>query len=368
MKSLAVKVFLLLGVVSLLVWSIGQPAQDPAILRVPEEYPQIQVAIDAAPNGAIILISPGEYRENLTIRKSLTLRGAGPEQTTIQGIEQPLFTDPVGATFVTVQVEGQVSSFPHVILQDLKILALKEKKEGPDYYVAVYVQGDVQLFMQDNYIVGADGIEVKGVERGSQISLWQNTIAASSGGIIVFGKGDGYLGETTPLQLILRENTIHMDGGTGLYVSGAAGANIMFVESEIRGARLAINVFHGGAVSILRGMIHDNARGISLLGGRVSINDSEIRETQFTGIVMTAYEWGVSELEVRNSKITNNQEYGVAISDMCFPDDDGFVVSPTDQYTVQRIRIQGRENTITENLKGDLCPADFMWPVLFKTP
>lgn len=368
MKGLAVKGFFLLGVVSLLVWAIGQPAQDPVILRVPDEYPQIQAAIDAAPNGAIILISPGEYRENLTITKSLTLRGAGPEQTIIHGIEQPLFTDPVGATFVAVHIEAQASSLPHVLLQNLKIQALKQKKEGPDYYVAVFVQGDVQLFMQENYIVGADGIEVKGVERGSQISLWRNTIASSFRGITVFGKGDGYLGETTPLQLFLRDNTIQMDGGGGLYVSDAAGADIMLVESEMRGAGLAITVFQGGEVSILRSMIHDNERGISLLGGRVSILDSEVRNNKFSGVVITAYEWGVSELEVERSKITNNQEYGVVISDMCFPDDDGFVASPTDQYTIQRIRILGQGNTIAGNLKGDLCPADFMWPVLFKIP
>jgi len=367
MKSLAVKALLLLGVVSLLVWSAGQPAQDPAILRVPEEYPQIQAAVDAAPDGAIILIGPGEYRENLTITKSLALRGAGPEQTIIWGIDQPRYTDPVGATFVTVYVEAQASLPPHVILQDLKIRALKEKKEGPDDYVAVYVQGDVQLFMQGNYIAGADGIKVKGVERGSQISLWRNTIVSSAKGITVFGNGDGHLGETTPLQLFLRENTIRMDGGTGLYVSGAAGASIMFIESEIRGAGLAANVFHGGEVSILKSMIHDNERGISLLGGRVSIINSEIRETQFTGIVITAYEWGASELEVRNSKITNNQEYGVAITDMCFPDDDGLVVSPTNQYTIERIRILGQGNIITGNLKGDLCPVDFMWPGLFRS-
>lgn len=43
-------------------------------IRVPEDQPTIQAGIDAAPDGGIVLISPGLYTENVTIaRKSVTL-------------------------------------------------------------------------------------------------------------------------------------------------------------------------------------------------------------------------------------------------------------------------------------------------------
>ncbi len=48
------------------------------IIEVPKDYPTIQAAINAAQAGNLILIAPGTYRENLTIRKSIELRGAGP--------------------------------------------------------------------------------------------------------------------------------------------------------------------------------------------------------------------------------------------------------------------------------------------------
>ncbi len=44
-------------------------------IEVPKDYSTIQAAINAAQSGDLILIAPGTYRENLTIRKSIELRG-----------------------------------------------------------------------------------------------------------------------------------------------------------------------------------------------------------------------------------------------------------------------------------------------------
>lgn len=47
-------------------------------IEVPKDYSTIQAAVNAATPGDLILIAPGTYRENLTVRKSIELRGAGP--------------------------------------------------------------------------------------------------------------------------------------------------------------------------------------------------------------------------------------------------------------------------------------------------
>jgi len=57
--------------------TVGQPGKAPsAILRVPEDYPTIQAAVNAAKPYALISIAPGIYHEVVTVRTAhLTIRG-----------------------------------------------------------------------------------------------------------------------------------------------------------------------------------------------------------------------------------------------------------------------------------------------------
>ena len=57
--------------------TVGQPGKGPvAILRVPEDYPTIQAAVNAAKPYALISIAPGIYHEVVTVRTAhLTIRG-----------------------------------------------------------------------------------------------------------------------------------------------------------------------------------------------------------------------------------------------------------------------------------------------------
>ncbi len=61
------------------------PGILPQVLRVPQDFPTIQAAIDAARSGDTIVIGPGTYtyNETLEITKSLTLQGTG--KVTFQG-------------------------------------------------------------------------------------------------------------------------------------------------------------------------------------------------------------------------------------------------------------------------------------------
>src|SRR3954468_16814488 len=57
-----------------------------ADLRVPQDYSTIQAAIDAAPQDATVVVAPGNYRENLLIHRSITLRSdRGARLTVIDG-------------------------------------------------------------------------------------------------------------------------------------------------------------------------------------------------------------------------------------------------------------------------------------------
>jgi parallel beta-helix repeat protein len=66
--------FWLLVVVTLTVVGLA-PLVFAKAIEVPKDYSTIQAAINAAAPGDLILIAPGTYKENLTVRKSIELRG-----------------------------------------------------------------------------------------------------------------------------------------------------------------------------------------------------------------------------------------------------------------------------------------------------
>lgn len=61
--------------------SAARPARSDAVLDVPETYPTIQAAIDAAGPGDTVRVAPGVYFETLKLRPQVTLLGAGPNET-----------------------------------------------------------------------------------------------------------------------------------------------------------------------------------------------------------------------------------------------------------------------------------------------
>ncbi len=70
----------------------------------------LQTAIDAAPAGAVIVLSEGRWEENVKIEKSLTLRGTGADVTVISGVEEgcPVvwIAGPDGGEPISVVIEG----------------------------------------------------------------------------------------------------------------------------------------------------------------------------------------------------------------------------------------------------------------------
>ncbi len=68
--------------------SIRRPLVPPTgrqEVRVPEDYPTLQEAIDAVAPGGTVHVAEGTFQGGLTIWKPVTLKGAGLERTTIDG-------------------------------------------------------------------------------------------------------------------------------------------------------------------------------------------------------------------------------------------------------------------------------------------
>lgn len=66
----------------------GEQSGDPRVLRVPDGYATIQRAVDEARPGDLVLISPGVYREQVTVpedRPRIVIRGADRNRVVLDG-------------------------------------------------------------------------------------------------------------------------------------------------------------------------------------------------------------------------------------------------------------------------------------------
>jgi len=84
-KEALIGLFLILLIIGVnqSVTLVGSPSSS--VIRVSEDYPTIQEAINAASPGDTILVSSGIFRESIVINKSISLIGDSKEKTIIIG-------------------------------------------------------------------------------------------------------------------------------------------------------------------------------------------------------------------------------------------------------------------------------------------
>ncbi len=174
-------------------WAQGQP--DCTVTVKPGE--SIQKAIDGAKEGAVICLSAGTWQENIKITKSLTLRGAGQEQTVIDGVRRdyPVVWIWQTTQAISVKVEG------------LRIIGAEGGETGwcADLLICahgVLIHGSAQATISSSTISGngSDGIELWG---SAQATISSSTIS---------GNGDDgiWLGDLA--KITIQESTVQGNG------------------------------------------------------------------------------------------------------------------------------------------------------------
>lgn len=196
---------------TLLLISLGVvlgPAWDIApVLKVPQEFPTIQAAVNAAPEGAIILIAPGDYRENVTISKSLTLQGAGRDKTSVSGQEE---LKPKPVFFI------ENSSEIEVILKDLTL------SEG--YLQGISIRGKATVKLNNLAVFSNRGSGIW-AEGSGQLVLQDSIVSGNErAGLMVIG-----------FNAQIMESEISMNGGPGIRTITGAHSQLRVIKSTISG-------------------------------------------------------------------------------------------------------------------------------------
>jgi len=156
-------------------------------------YTTIQSAIAAAGSGARVQIAPGTYSGPLSIDKSLTLRGAGADQTSVSGGSPVVTIAAVSAVKVTIEgitITGGDSGI-ETTGGTVKLRNSLITQNGP--YGGIYVGGGT-VTLHNSPVTDNSGSEGGGIDQSAgSVTLYDSPVTANEatdgGGIEVSGGG-----------------------------------------------------------------------------------------------------------------------------------------------------------------------------------
>jgi plastocyanin len=251
--------------ISSLVAATGS-ARASATLRVPQDHPTVQAAIDAAAAGDTIVIAPGTYNENLTLDKSVSLVGQSFDSSDPRNNTSIL--DGGGNTVVTIR-SGVLP--------------------GPSFTGLVIRNGKDGIFSRSPFSIDhsylTDNVDSLQCVAGSAGAISDNLFEASN---------DDAIDINHPIKdFTIEDNRILQSGGDGIEIRINDDEIANTVEITIRGNRIVQS--HTDGIQLIdyfedtnrifvieRNLIRDNPKaGIGMLDNGQSGEDfraASIRE------------------------------------------------------------------------------------------
>ena len=286
-------------------------------------FPQtpIQDAIDAATDGALIIIEPGSYWENPIVYKNVTLQGSGAESTIIYGNPVPTH----------------------------KVSAWNNKID------ALVADGDIPAAAANFLATAAPGILVY-----SHPGIWDANAPASIDGLQIAGAvaGGGIHLNAYVDYFEIRNNKVRGNQGT-------LGGGVIIGRDEALGfPNTYIKVHHNHIVK--NGGLAGGGGGVTILGGSTGY---EVTDNLIMGNFTSWYGGGIDHyglsdngLIARNRIIANEVFYGapaggngggIYIASRIDPEDPGELDDGSGSVTIINNLIQG--NMSGSGLGGGIC-------------
>lgn len=301
-----------------------------------ESGESIQEAIAAAPAGVVICLTEGTWQENLVIGKSLTLRGAGVERTTIEGTVSGESVLSIGSrTEIVVTVEGLAATGAHgswaygVRLEGRARCTIREVSVRGNASNGIYVMDAARVLIVGSSVTGNRGMGIR-VQQDAQAEARDTLIEGNSGDglsltnsarvtladTVVRGNGGDGVAVYDTIHVAIERSTIEANAGDGLSVRESFGSTIE-THITITDTTFSRNRGYGAAlygsaqVVVTDCAVVDHGRDGVLLAQSVEavIAGTRISGNAATGLMVT----GSARASVENVRITGNASRGVII-------------------------------------------------------
>ncbi len=307
------------------------------------DFAKIQEAIDAAPEGAAIRIGAGIYTEKLLIRdKSLRLIGVGQEKVFLKHLGKHPASLEIMATERPTQIwieglslEGQedpeTTSFRGIgIAIEGWVQALLRRLTITDYSFGIFI------------VPGADKLLLSIFK--PQVIIKEALISRNHHGISAASLTHTHIYRTT-----ITENGIGILGGGFLLEQSTV------TKNQMAGIKVSFSTYFPRSgqekIETKYNLISENGVGVWLFAGVVPpLRPPEPKPGEVPPLAI-----------ILSNQIVANREYGISLQTArCLAIDERW------QPESLPIQVEGWENEMRDNGKGDLCPADYPWPPGFR--
>lgn len=293
---------------------------------VVREGMSIQAAIALTPEGGVVCLEEGVWRENIVIVKSLTLRGAGSAgQTTIRGV--------LGGDAPVIRVEGDQET--EVTIDGVAV------DWGP---IGVAVVGSAQVTIT-NLAVRLCGWGIA-IANSAQATITNSSVAGCQGyGIYI----------TDSARATIHVTDVESNEGWFAVCVDASAQASLTASRVVRNRETGISVGHGACMAITDTIISENGRDGVSISGSVTITGSTVDQNGWRGVAMG----DSAHVTLSGNRIAANSMYGVFIYERPCADTD----------RVFSGYVTGRDNVIPDmfdpegNEQGAVCPRALMFLV-----
>ncbi len=320
--------------------SLAPAAQDASrIVRVPEDVESIPAAINAVAEGGTVLVAEGTWQANLTIDKSLTVQGLGPNPNDVeiaasnQGCPVALI---VGGSSAAIEVQ-------------LTNLTLRGASPGS---------------CRD---------DLSGATEGDGIGVLGNADVTLTDVVVTSNANDGLHAQNeafvTAVNASFRDN-----GNTGLLALDEATADL-FRSDFSNNATQGLGTSSSNPVRVANSTITDNgANGlIAIFSASVRVLDTDLANNGNHGLYLR----GFSTARMFGSTLSGNAGHGINLEESATAElyrntieaNEGSGVLAHREACVEAFNagdafdgtVEGSGNTVVDNADANVCPDELQF-------
>ncbi|WP_188304642.1 nitrous oxide reductase family maturation protein NosD [Streptomyces sp. CBMA123] len=278
---------------------------DGTVVRVPQDFPSIQKAVDVAREGDTVLVSPGTYQESVRITKArIVLRGTDRNTVLLDGgvrlVNGVTVTGP-GSVVENLTVHGYLAN--GVLFTGVTDEKLQQRGAGGSAYNPL----DTTRFPA-----------VQGF-RATKVTAYNNGLYGiyafdARGGIIEDSYASGgadsgiYVGQCKPCDTLVRGNTVERNA-VGIEITNASD-NLHFLGNRVVGNRVGVTVNSNDLEALAP------QHGAVIAGNAVTDNNaSDTPEQADGGFGIGIGIGGGTANRVERNLVKGNRAAGVIITD-----------------------------------------------------